>query len=91
MEKSLSEFNAKRRKFRKEAEQLSLIINEPCIIELFDTVCNPVNDCDIKQESYLMGAFKIACNADLVHIEYGDFLGLLSDVYWFRNYDEQPF
>ena len=88
---SVKAFNDKRKKLRLAFCIIGETLEEEHIVEIFDYVANPLNNIDITAQSFLAGAFLVACRAGFIDNNKNDFLDLMKEVNSIRLDDECPF
>ena len=88
---SVKAFNDKRKKLRLAFCIIGETLEDEQIVEIFDNVANPLNNIDITAQSFLAGAFLVACRAGFIDNNKNDFLDLMKEVNSIRLDDECPF
>ena len=88
---SVKAFNDKRKKLRLAFCTIGETLEDEHIVEIFDDVANPLNDIDILSQSFLAGAFLVACRAGFIDNNKNDFLDLMKEVNSIRLDDDCPF
>ena len=88
---SVKAFNDKRKKLRLAFCTIGETLDDEHIVEIFDDVANPLNNIDITAQSFLAGAFLVACRAGFIDNNKNDFLDLMKEVNSIRLDDECPF